>query len=224
MPPLRLIFPRTWRLMTILGRSPSRNYGTDANFQNNYRLTNTFIDTWKAPFTTAERIWISEGPAYHTQVANFSALLTSQGVSHTRSIQTNHAHTWSGGWLSDAVSGLFGLEHCAVEHQLASTGRVACAEDFVRDAKILRLKSRIPRGVMGNRFGGNPYPAIRGLKRRGQFHRSGRGFGEVLRLKDLLQKLSLLKNRLRTRDRHETSLDLSKRICRYFAARAQEPV
>jgi hypothetical protein len=37
------------------------NYGTDANFQNNYRLTDTFIDTWKAQFTTEDHILISEG-------------------------------------------------------------------------------------------------------------------------------------------------------------------
>jgi hypothetical protein len=159
-------FPADMAAYDEFGSSPSQNYGTDTNFQNNYRLTNTFIDTWKAPFTTAERVWISEGPAYHTHVANFSALLTSQGVSHTLSIQTNNAHTWSGGWLSGAVSGLFGLEHCSVEHQLALTGRVAGVEDFVRGAKILRLNSRIPRGVTGERLGGNPYPAILGLKRR----------------------------------------------------------
>ena len=116
-------FPADMAAYDDFGSSPSRNYGTDANFQNNYRLTDTFIDTWKAPFTTAERVWISEGPAYQSQVANFSALLTSHGVSHTLLAQINDAHTWSGGWLSDAISGLFGLEHCSVEHQLALTGR-----------------------------------------------------------------------------------------------------
>jgi chemotaxis methyl-accepting protein methylase len=155
-------FPADMTAYDEFGSSSSRNYGTDTNFQNNYRLTNDFIDTWKAPFTTAERVWISEGPSYQAHVANFSALLTSQGVSHTLSIQTNNAHTWSGGWLSDAVSGLFGLEHCSVEHQPAL---VAGEEDLVRGAKILRLKSRIPRGVTGKRLGGNPYPAILGLKR-----------------------------------------------------------
>ena len=136
-------FPADMAAYDEFGSSSSRNYGTDTNFQNNYRLTNTFIDTWGAPFTTAERVWISEGPAYQAHVANFSGLLTSQGVSHTLSIQTNNAHTWSGGWLSAAVSGLFGLEHCSAEHQ-ALTARVAGVEDLVRGAKILRLKSRNP--------------------------------------------------------------------------------
>ena len=87
----------------------AQNYGTDTNFQNNYRLTDTFIDTWKAPFTTEDRIWISEGPAFQTDVADFDALLTSQGVLHTLLTQTNDAHSWFGGWLSDAVAGLYSL-------------------------------------------------------------------------------------------------------------------
>ena len=35
------------------------NYGTYTNFQDNYQLSGTFIDTLKAPFTTEDRIWIS---------------------------------------------------------------------------------------------------------------------------------------------------------------------
>ena len=86
------------------------NYGTDSNFQNNYRLTDTFIDTWKAPFTTEDHILISEGSVFATYVADFDALLTSHGVEHTLLTQTSVAHSWSGGWLSDAVAGLYGLE------------------------------------------------------------------------------------------------------------------
>jgi hypothetical protein len=86
------------------------NYGTDANFQNNYRLTGTFVDTWKAPFTTEDRIWISGYDVFQTDVADFAALLTSHGVQNTLSPQTLNAHTWSGGWLAGAVAGLYGLE------------------------------------------------------------------------------------------------------------------
>jgi 20S proteasome alpha/beta subunit len=89
--------------------SPFGSYGTDTNFQNNYRLTDTFIDTWKAPFTTEDRIWVSEGEAFQPQVADFDALLTSQGVLHTFLTQTNDAHSWSGGWLSGAIAGLYSL-------------------------------------------------------------------------------------------------------------------
>ena len=47
---------------------------------------------------------------FATDVADFDALLTSHGVLHTLLTQTSVAHSWSGGWLSDAVAGLYGLE------------------------------------------------------------------------------------------------------------------
>ena len=52
-------FPADMAAYDNYGSSSSGNYGTDANFQNNYRMTATFIDTWKAPFTAENRIWIS---------------------------------------------------------------------------------------------------------------------------------------------------------------------
>ena len=100
-------FPADMAAYTEYGASG--NYGTDANFQNNYRLTDTFIDTWKAPFTTENRIWISGYDVFQTDVADFDALLTSDGVMHTLLTQTYDTHSWSGGWLPDAVAGLYGL-------------------------------------------------------------------------------------------------------------------
>ena len=88
----------------------STAYGTNENFQDNYRLTGTFIDTWKAPFTTQDRIWISGYNVFQTDVTDFDALLTSHNVLHTLSPQTYDAHAWSGGWLSNALAGLYGLE------------------------------------------------------------------------------------------------------------------
>ena len=73
-------------------------------------MTGTFIDTWKAPFTTEDRILISEGDVFAGQVADFDALLTSHGVEHTLLTQTSDAHNWAGGWLPDAIAGLYGLE------------------------------------------------------------------------------------------------------------------
>ena len=54
-----------------------------------------------------------------------------------------------------------------LSHQLALTGRKAQAEDIVRGANILQLKSRILRGVTAKRLGAIPYPAILGLKEGG---------------------------------------------------------
>src|SRR5271157_3766781 len=80
------------------------------------------------------------------------------------------------GQLSD--SGLAGLALVAgyyriaadptqLSRQLALTGRYASAEDIVRGANILQLKSRIIRGVTAKRLSAIPYPAILSLKEGG---------------------------------------------------------
>jgi 20S proteasome alpha/beta subunit len=114
--------------------SPSGAYGTDANFQANYRLTGTFIDTWKAPYTTQDHILISEGSVFANQVADFDALLTSHGVEHTLLSQTSDSHIWSGGWLSDTVAGLYALEaglHQTVIESLGSTSLLEEGTNYV---------------------------------------------------------------------------------------------
>jgi 20S proteasome alpha/beta subunit len=103
-------FPADMTSYDQFGTSSSNDYGTAANFQDNYQLTSSFIDALKAPFTTADRIWISGYQVFQTDIAAFDALLTSEGVSHTLAPQTYAAHDWSGGWLSGAVAGLYGLE------------------------------------------------------------------------------------------------------------------
>jgi subfamily B ATP-binding cassette protein HlyB/CyaB len=54
-----------------------------------------------------------------------------------------------------------------LRHQLALTGPSANAEDLVRGANILDLKSRLLRGVTAKRLAAIPYPAIMGLKEGG---------------------------------------------------------
>ena len=103
-------FPADMPTYDGLGSSSADDYGTQANFQNNYELDQSFVDTYKAPFTTQDRLWISGGPLYAGQVADFNNLLTSQGVLDTYSTtETTDAHSWTGGWVSSAVTGLFGL-------------------------------------------------------------------------------------------------------------------
>jgi ATP-binding cassette, subfamily B, bacterial HlyB/CyaB len=51
-----------------------------------------------------------------------------------------------------------------LRHQLALTGRFADAEDLVRAANLLELKSRVVRRVDAKRLGAIPYPAILELK------------------------------------------------------------
>ncbi len=103
-------FPGDMSSYNDYGSSSANDYGTQANFQENYQMSSSFINALKAPFTTQDRLLISEGPAFQSQVADFDALLTSQGVAHTLLTQTNDAHNWSSGWLSGAIAGLYGLE------------------------------------------------------------------------------------------------------------------
>ena len=88
----------------------STDYGTEANFQDNYRLTGSFIDALKAPFTTENRIWFSGYSIFPTDVTDFDTLLTSEGVLHTLGTESVAGHAWDGGWLPNAVAGLYGLE------------------------------------------------------------------------------------------------------------------
>src|SRR5271168_4159554 len=54
-----------------------------------------------------------------------------------------------------------------LSHQLALTGRATAAEDIVRGANLLQLKSRILHRVTPRRLGAVPYPTILGLKEGG---------------------------------------------------------
>ena len=121
-------FPADMKSYTSLGSSSANDYGTQANFQDNYELDQSFIDAYKAPFTTQDRLWISEGPLYKKDVADFDHLLTSQGVMHTLSTtETNDAHSWTGGWVSNAVAGLYGLVDTSLPTLSGPTGSITIA-------------------------------------------------------------------------------------------------
>ena len=84
------------------------NYGTDANFQANYRLTDAFLDAHKTPFLTSNRIFISGYSLYQTEVAGLDAVLTSKGMLHTYPTPVNTGdHSWHSGWVPQAVDGLY---------------------------------------------------------------------------------------------------------------------
>ena len=85
------------------------NYGTDANFQNNYRLTAALLETYKTPFLTDNRIWISAATSgiFYTATTDFDALLTTKSIQHTMSLTgTARAHNWDSGWVPEALAAL----------------------------------------------------------------------------------------------------------------------
>ena len=89
------------------GSDPGANYGTDANYQANYRLTTSFVDARKAPFQTNNRIWIGSYNLYQTDVADYDALLTSEGILHTTEPPQQMAHRWDSGWVPIALAALY---------------------------------------------------------------------------------------------------------------------
>ena len=85
----------------------ANGYGTDANFQQNYRLTQSFVDAHKGPFTSSNRIWIGSYWQFQGDVSDYDALLTSEGVQHTTEQPQAMAHRWDSGWVPIAMAALY---------------------------------------------------------------------------------------------------------------------
>ena len=101
-------FPATgFTVFDQFGGSSAGNYGTDANFQANYRQTPAFVEAYKTPFLIDRRIYISGYQAFQQDVADFDTLLTATGIAHTYPTPELAEHTWDGGWVPQAVSGLY---------------------------------------------------------------------------------------------------------------------
>jgi hypothetical protein len=89
------------------GTSSAEQYGTDANFQSNYRLTQAFLDSHKGPFTSANRIWIGGYQAFQTDMTDYDSLLTSEGIAHsTETPWQVMPHRWDSGWVPIALTAL----------------------------------------------------------------------------------------------------------------------
>ncbi len=89
------------------GSDSAAGYGTDANFQANYRLTTGFVDAHKGPFLTQNRIWIGSFSLYGTDVSDYDTLLTSEGVAHTTEAPQSMGHNWDSGWVPIALAALY---------------------------------------------------------------------------------------------------------------------
>lgn len=99
-------FPAGMTAYNEYGPSSAGQYGTNANFQDNYRLTPGFLDAHKGPFTTANRIWIGGYKAFRSDVADYDALLTSEGIQHTTAPPQEMDHRWDSGWAWSALAAL----------------------------------------------------------------------------------------------------------------------
>ena len=96
-------FPADMPAYDYYGPSSTANYGTDANFQANYRLSQAFVDAHKAPFQTNNRLWIGGYNGFQTAISDYDALLTSEGILHTTGPSVLMNHNWDGGWVPEAL-------------------------------------------------------------------------------------------------------------------------
>lgn len=98
-------FPADITLYTSYGANA--NYGTQANFDDNYRLSSSFVENHKSAFLSDNRLWISGYGLFQTDVADFDSLLSSKGIQHTTAAGVSRAHNWGSGWVPSALAGLY---------------------------------------------------------------------------------------------------------------------
>ena len=81
-------------------------YGSADNYQSNYQLTPNFLEKYKNPFLSQNRIWISGFSGYASDISDFDKLLTQHSLLHTAGTPTSRTHIWGSGWIPEALSAL----------------------------------------------------------------------------------------------------------------------
>lgn len=105
-------FPADMSAHDEFGPGPAACYGTDANFQANYRLTSQFVATRRTPFLQTCRIWIGHGPLFANNVSKYESILGAASVRYAAGVMLDCPHRWDGGWLPVALAG---LHECSIE-------------------------------------------------------------------------------------------------------------
>jgi hypothetical protein len=100
-------FPADMATYDGLGSDPAANYGTNANYQANYRLTSAFVDAHKGPFLASNRIWIGGYALYQQDMTDYNAILNAKGIVHTTETPTPTSHRWDSGWMPMAMAALY---------------------------------------------------------------------------------------------------------------------
>ena len=99
-------FPADMSSYDEYGADPAASYGTNANFQANYRLTPAFLNAHKGPFMTEHRIWIGGSREFPTAMSDYAKLLTKEGILYSREAPRFMFHSWESGWVPDALAAL----------------------------------------------------------------------------------------------------------------------
>jgi Putative esterase len=98
-------FPAGMSSYDQLGADPAASYGTDANFQANYRLTPAFLNARKEPFLRQRRIWIGGNRSFPADMSYYATLLTKDHVLYTGESRSM-GHQWDTGWVPIALAAL----------------------------------------------------------------------------------------------------------------------
>jgi hypothetical protein len=99
-------FPADMSSYDELGTDPAASYGTDTNFQANYRLTPAFLNAHEGPFLSERRIWIGGSREFPTDMSDYAKLLAKEGILYTREAPRFMPHSWDSGWVPDALAAL----------------------------------------------------------------------------------------------------------------------
>jgi len=99
-------FPASMSAYDELGTDPAASYGTNGNFQANYRLTAAFVKAHGGPFLRQNRIWIGGNWEFPTDMSDYAKLLAKMGIRFTREAPRIMRHSWDSGWVPDALAAL----------------------------------------------------------------------------------------------------------------------
>ncbi len=99
-------FPADMSSYDGFGADTAASYGTNANFQANYRLTPAFVKARSGPFLRQDRIWIGGNRKFPAGVSYYAKLLARIGIQFTREAPRFMYHRWDSGWVPDALAAL----------------------------------------------------------------------------------------------------------------------
>jgi hypothetical protein len=99
-------FPADMSFYNEYSPSSEACYGSDSNFQANYRLTHAFVGAHRASFLEDNRIWIGAGSVFGVDVWSYDSTLSSQGIRHSIGVPMNFPHRWDSGWVPVALDAL----------------------------------------------------------------------------------------------------------------------
>ena len=131
-------FPADMSSYDELGPDPAASYGTNANFQANYRLTPAFVNAHKGPFLRLNRIWIGGNTEFPRDMSNYARLLTGEGIIYTRQPPVSMRHNWDSGWVPVALAALRqdSIKFSQNKVNLPAPGHVS-SQDYARSIRWL---------------------------------------------------------------------------------------